>query len=82
MANKKNGTIKAKDINDFIKYATKLNEVMDRIRLYMPEAHIFATPNTLSLMLAEDDPESRDWQERATLVAAQAPVSALEAGDW
>lgn len=47
--------IKKKDIDDFEKYARKLNEVMGRIRSYKPEAMAFLDNGDYFMLYADGD---------------------------
>lgn len=75
--------IREKDILDFEKYARKLDEVINRIREYKPEAHVYVTPGEINLMCGE----SREYHvrnERAILdpVVTSVLVTGFECGDW
>lgn len=75
--------IKKKDIQDFEKYARKLDEVIQRIRCYKDNAHIYVTPGELNLMADDpllDNNMSRDKQ--AEMTAITVPCCALDCGDW
>ena len=41
--------IKEKDIKDFIKYASKLDEIIRRIQEYNPNGHIYVNEDRLCL---------------------------------
>ena len=74
--------IKAKDIRDFEKYASKLNEVIERIKKYQPDANIFATPNQLNLMYAQN--KCYHWRienEVEDPVVSSVTVN-MDCGDW
>lgn len=71
--------IKAKDIRDFEKYARKLNEVIERIVEYQPDARIFVTPQQINLMAGfGEDVEETDQE----LVVAEVVCHYAECGDW
>lgn len=70
--------IKAKDIRDFEKCVSKLNAIMDRIREYKPDAHIYATPDELSLMTGF----SKSIEVQNKMLATTVSCPKLEAGDW
>ena len=77
----KNG-IKAKDIRDFNKCVEKLNGIMERIREYKPEAHIYATPGSLNLMSGVLDGRHSACEEQEQMMVVAANCAKLEAGDW
>lgn len=42
--------IREKDVEDFVKCAEKLNKIMERIKKYNPEAHLYAEEESLCLL--------------------------------
>ena len=51
--------IKVKDIRDFEKAVERLNEVIDRIRVYKPTAELYVSNGSIRL-LADDFEETAD----------------------
>lgn len=74
--------IKAKDIRDFKKYVGKLNEVMERIWMYLPDARIYVTPEELNLMAGFLDEGATAQEEQERMLVATARIPKLETGDW
>ena len=72
--------IKEKDINDFVKYARKLNEVMERIRKYNPEACLYAEEEALILLNGSPHDEyGKSHTEREVEFVA---ICGMDSGAW
>lgn len=77
----KKTSIRAADIRDFEKAAQSLNDVLQRIRKYNPDANIFSAGDTLNLLQEYDD-ENKPFEERDTIVVSRVRISGLDSGDW
>lgn len=77
----KKASIRAADIRDFEKAAQSLNDVLQRIRKYNPDANIFSAGDTLNLLQEYDD-ENKPFEERDTIVVSRVRISGLDSGDW
>lgn len=79
--------IRNKDIQNFEKYAAKLNAIIERIRAYAPEAYIYASPGELNLMAGVEDNKfattlEASAKEREDFLVSSVKVTSLESGDW
>lgn len=82
--------IRAKDIKAFVRYAEKLNHLMEEIRTYAPEAFLYSTPDTLHLMSAPNElrradglsPSKEERDENDRLTVASVSIISLDGGDW
>lgn len=72
--------IKEKDIRDFEKYANKLEEVLQRIREYKPEANVYLAEDTLNLMSNRThDIYEHPLQEN---IVTSIYMNGFDGGDW
>lgn len=72
--------IKAKDIRDFEKYCGKLNEVMERIRVYEPEANGYLAMDSMCLMVGSSHDE--ECKERQDRIVTSIYMPDFVGGDW
>lgn len=72
--------IKEKDIRDFTKYAERLNQVMQRIREYKPEACIYASQESLCLLPCP--PHEGLGKSNADQEIASVTISGMDSGAY
>ena len=70
--------IKAEDIHNFEKAVERLNEIIDRIRQYKPDAYIYVTPSQINLISEPNDEEYVDQN----LIVTSKSILHLDCGDW
>lgn len=72
--------IKEKDIRDFEKYAKKLNDVIERIQEYKPEANVYFANDLLNLLSGD----SHDYygNPQPDNVVTNVFMSDFDSGDW
>ena len=72
--------INNKDIRDFVKCVEKLNEIMNRIRAYKPEAMIYIAEETFNLMSGH--PYEDDTIGDQSKIVESVIVDSVDVGDW
>ena len=72
--------IKAKGIRNFIKYATKLSDVVACIREYKPEANAFLAMDDLHLMSGDFRKEKMEDAERYSVAVVH--MNGFDGGDF
>lgn len=72
--------IKNKDIRDFVKYATKLSDVLQHIREYKPEANAFLAMDDLHLM--SGDFRKEQYEDADKYSVAVVHMNGFDGGDF